>query len=215
MKRHIMLTKVCEECGTEFQTYFRKQRFCSLKCSGIHLGRVYSQTRFKGVVKVCTTCGKDYKVSPSIAGKSKFCSHLCWWKYRFNAGLRTCEQCGKQFHRHYPKQKFCSNECWKVWLSITHEGGRNPQYRNQYKDFTKSVKTKVIQLFGNKCIICGWDKAPNDICHIIPASNGGKAEISNLFLLCPNHHRMYDRKLITREEILSRLHSYLIPDISK
>jgi len=40
------------------------------------------------------------------------------------------------------------------------------------------------------CMICGWDKAPCDCHHIIERKNGGKNELNNGIILCPNCHRL-------------------------
>ena len=61
----------------------------------------------------------------------------------------------------------------------------------------------TLLIGGDKCFICGWDEAPNDVCHLIPVKDGGKETIENMILLCPNHHRMLDRGLIQREHLAS------------
>lgn len=43
-----------------------------------------------------------------------------------------------------------------------------------------------------KCEVCGFDQTI-DLCHIISHKEGGAFDIdSNLLILCPNHHRLFD-----------------------
>lgn len=49
------------------------------------------------------------------------------------------------------------------------------------------------------CQICGENRAI-DICHIIPAEMGGSKFSYNTIYLCPTHHRLYDRHMLTKEE---------------
>ena len=48
-----------------------------------------------------------------------------------------------------------------------------------------------------KCCICGWDDGAVDLAHIVPLKSGGKFSLDNIAPLCPNHHRLFDRKKFT------------------
>lgn len=50
------------------------------------------------------------------------------------------------------------------------------------------------------CEICGENRCA-DGCHIIPARFGGNATEENIILLCPTHHRLFDRGRLTLNEI--------------
>ncbi len=85
-----------------------------------------------------------------------------------------------------------------------------------------TVKHKVLTLYSSRCAICRWratDKLLTtggktfysfgcEIHHIEPVSKGGRESISNLILLCPNHHKQADLGIISKEE----LKSYQIPE---
>jgi hypothetical protein len=50
------------------------------------------------------------------------------------------------------------------------------------------------------CQICGFDRFTEGA-HIIPASLGGPKTCENMLNLCPNHHKLFDRYLLTRQEM--------------
>lgn len=50
------------------------------------------------------------------------------------------------------------------------------------------------------CQICGFTRSVEKA-HVIPARFGGQAIPENLLNLCPNHHTLFDRTLLTWEEI--------------
>lgn len=49
------------------------------------------------------------------------------------------------------------------------------------------------------CEICGENRSI-DRCHIIPNNIGGKLENHNILYLCPTHHRLFDRFVLTKDE---------------
>lgn len=67
-----------------------------------------------------------------------------------------------------------------------------------------------------ECLCCNNEfqadlrKASCDVHHIIPVSNGGKNEITNLITLCPNCHRMVHRNLISEEKLKKFRESWTI-----
>ncbi len=50
------------------------------------------------------------------------------------------------------------------------------------------------------CEICGENRVI-DRCHIIPARYGGVLSLENILLLCPTHHRLFDRGRLSLKEI--------------
>jgi predicted restriction endonuclease len=61
----------------------------------------------------------------------------------------------------------------------------------------------ALQRDGAKCKICGFDVLV-EVHHIKPRrrnGGGGTNDLSNLITLCPNHHAMADRELISNEEL--------------
>lgn len=128
----------CATCGKEViknksQTLKCKtgKAFCSIKCVGEFNGKV----RTNKIKKLCKTCGKEYKVIPSLAKKSVACSTECQriWQSNYLVGenannykgrdtTNICNRCGKTYKTRKDLvesgyTKFCSQKCkqehWK------------------------------------------------------------------------------------------------------
>lgn len=54
----------------------------------------------------------------------------------------------------------------------------------------KAWADAAIRVKGNKCEMCGWDKARCDVHHRVPKAKGGLHTLSNAIVLCPNCHRL-------------------------
>jgi hypothetical protein len=70
---------------------------------------------------------------------------------------------------------------------------RGTRYRN-HKIYTvyknkKAWATAVKLEKGDKCSVCGWDKASCDVHHVVSKSDGGCNTIDNGVVVCPNCHR--------------------------
>lgn len=75
---------------------------------------------------------------------------------------------------------------------------------NKNIKFTKGLydRSMVSHPFfkqNTPCEICGENRAI-DSCHIIPNHMGGDIAPGNVLWLCPTHHRLFDRFLLSREE---------------
>ena len=82
----------CDICGKVFKRWADLDRFCSHACAGKHFSKLYD----KGRKAVCSTCRKEFRISPSHP--RRFCSRECYrlWvksipidKARFFALLRA------------------------------------------------------------------------------------------------------------------------------
>lgn len=128
---------------------------------------------------------------------------------------RVCKNCGETFVVGIMSRcaECCSERCSRDWHAKEH----NRKYPNVYKErqAIRFAKEDVIRRYDAKCAICGWqDKTAkrndqgrlnlsrgNEIHHIVPVKEGGKSEIDNLILLCPNHHKQADWGMLSREEL--------------
>lgn len=68
----------------------------------------------------------------------------------------------------------------------------------------------LTRVYGDKCMRCGWGEESCDAHHIRPKSKGGRHEIANGIILCPNCHRLADRGRIPVSE-LWRIRSAAVP----
>ena len=107
------------------------------------------------MIKVCATCGQEFKTSHA---KTAYCSRACMgegYKTRFSgdgnpnysdAGWKTCIQCGVTFHRYNSTAKYCSDKC----------KGLNPINLAQLRKAAHAPKTKKNEHTRNcVCSRCG------------------------------------------------------------
>jgi hypothetical protein len=95
-------------------------------------------------------------------------------------------------------KKFCSTKCQidyqnnkliDSWLEGRHDGRRGKTSTARW------IKTFLINLFGNKCMECGWGET-NEHTNNIPIElehidgDFTNNDITNLELLCPNCHSL-------------------------
>lgn len=52
----------------------------------------------------------------------------------------------------------------------------------------------------SKCKVCGFEIVV-EVHHIKPRRDGGSDDLSNLITLCPNHHTLADRNIISADEL--------------
>ena len=80
------------------------------------------------------------------------------------------------------------------------------QLENKKKNINQII---IDNLLKNKCEICNFTRYSEN-CHIIPKRIGGSKKIENILRLCPNHHKMLDYGLLTKEELLLIEHKIII-----
>jgi len=147
----------------------------------------------KTIKKKCLYCKKQITVNLSEhnRGLGKFCSKKCSAVHNNENRVKTtlsCIVCGCEFKSKSNHAKYCSNEC------------RRNVSRKRLKDRRRKGKDryhraeKVRRRFGElACFVCGWEESSCDVHHVIPKRDGGSDDLSNLTILCPNHHRLADR----------------------
>ena len=60
----------------------------------------------------------------------------------------------------------------------------------------------IINSRNLSCEVCGENRS-TDRCHIIPSKLGGSGGPDNILILCPTHHRLFDRFMLSRGEYAS------------
>jgi len=196
----------CKVCGRIFDAWPSKFRsYCSKECY-----------RASGGVKIiCKVCGKEFKVRPNEANSRKTCSKECLSKWPRKPRpkhwkTKNCEICGREFHFYPTKRgdvhRFCSNKCRSAGFSRDRKQKRRAHFEKSFtkdRNFRRVLRRHLQEFGGQKCLICGWDEASVDVCHITPRKEGGESTLRNVVFLCPNHHRMYDEGLIQREHLVA------------
>ena len=113
---------------------------------------------FKGLIKQCEVCGKDFKV-PQCRANARTCSNECGNVMRGKSNSKdkvrlTCEHCGKEFFEHpshADRRRFCSKECqftspaFLAEKSAAVSGERNPMWveGNGTRRVVSSITGKV------------------------------------------------------------------------
>jgi len=98
--------------------------------------------KFKGFIKQCEVCGKEFKVSPSLS-RVRTCSAECGYKIRKVANkvdwvIKACKTCSTEFSRPpsiAKNQVYCSYECqfadkeYIQGMSDRTSGENNPMWK--------------------------------------------------------------------------------------
>ena len=147
-------THTCEQCGKEFNSKKKEQRFCSFECQGkwqteTRTGENSSNWQGGKIIVSCSYCGKEIELDKNRIKRSKnlFCSTECHglWKsenlvsesnhnYKKEGHIKcNCDYCNKEFETtktKYNKSKnhFCSRECQGKWQSENIRGENHPCY---------------------------------------------------------------------------------------
>lgn len=98
-------------------------------------------------------------------------------------------------------EKYSQEEINKIKELIKNKSPFLFDYIISLKQKTKSKTRKGKEnCIGDKCIICGFNIVTHKH-HLVPVLEGGLFEKDNLVCLCPNHHEMLYKNLISEEEI--------------
>lgn len=144
-KQNPQFKKRCLQCGNEFETNLKTQKYCCVECSReARRGRtVYD--------KECLFCGKQFQ---TIYPKYKFCSSTCGsrWAADQRRGEYFCEYCGKPRHSDHPnRNRFCSISC-----AVKARALRNAPLVQARRQERERLREQEWQEKHNKiCPICG------------------------------------------------------------
>jgi hypothetical protein len=149
----------------------------------------------------CDICGEAFHPNSS---RQRFCGMECRNRWIAinppNERKRVAVQCGN---------------CGKIIYRTPSEMGEGRSYACSRECQTAIVSGKLSERISQgkklalrrddaRCRICGFD-AIVEVHHIIPRRDGGSDDPSNLITLCPNHHTMADRGLISGDSLRKRL----------
>lgn len=69
-------------------------------------------------------------------------------------------------------------------------------------EYADARRGDIISNRNVACEICGENRS-TDQCHIIPRKLGGTLKANNVLILCPTHHRLLDRFMLSKDEYAS------------
>jgi hypothetical protein len=202
-------TGVCKNCQKKFlQT--QHQIFCSVSCYQEYRHSKDSNYRkITYVTLICPVCKKEFKRNKrQIRSIKVYCSHQCAGKDTGGFSKSTsprikrsvqlkCNNCGKDYTGR-ENSKYCCKKCGGEGRGNRFTGKNNPNYRHGQNGSCGRATAK--RNYEMKCIVCGFDTAVV-VHHIIPKADNGTNDPENLAVLCPNHHAMVHKNMISSEEL--------------
>lgn len=183
------------------------------KKNGVNTGDQNPLWKGGPITRICKTCGKEFTVKPSQVAKGRgiYCSRDC--QFANHHVIKHCEACGKEIRvKNYTANmgqgRYCSIACRSIdyirtgvlagenapryidGKSHTPEGEvrrsalRRARKRSASGTYTVAEWEELCAKYGNHCLACGRDDVPLTVDHVIPLSQGGANDISNLQPLC-------------------------------
>lgn len=139
----------------------------------------------------CPRCGKEDE------HHAKGLCFNCYRKVKWKPITITCMDCKKEKPHHAKGYcRYCYNKRFYTEYS-----------RLASRKQGSGVTREVFAQLDKKCLICGFDKII-DVHHLVSKSKGGTHDLSNLIVLCPNHHKMVHHGDY-REEMLATIKAKL------
>lgn len=119
-------------------------------------------------------------------------------------------ECNREFPSKTPSQrtviymgraeKFSEEEINKVKTMAKNRDKKIFEYIFKLRKKNNHNRAPINQSNKNrKCVICGFSTVTH-LHHIIPVSEGGLSKNDNLVYLCPNHHEIVHKGLISKKE---------------
>ena len=213
----------CPQCGNTFKPKRKHQTYCSKRCAGIarrtlaiarcakcgkltkrgykYCSRTCAQlARRKQDSKHCEQCGKVFykAVNSGQHGwvRRRFCSRKCRDKSFKHRVYFVCKGCGKSIETtpsRVERRKFCAACNFKV--------AHRERILTSNKRLGGDMKKRCLRekIYRSYCEICNYTRFI-ELAHVIRVCNGGTMEPVNIITMCPNHHRLFDRGLLTAAE---------------
>ena len=200
-------TRFCVLCGERFVCGYQTRRvFCSMACSG--------RSRRAGLDVECQGCGKTIYAAANRLGRKKYCSKTCRSSavnhvVQTQLGVGHCVLCGAEYiNRIGPaaRQKYCSRSCAKTAGDELNNKRRRELRQAGIRLSSRDWRRKAHDYYFKRCAICGFDTI-TEVHHILPRTDGGTDDPDNLIVLCPNHHAMADRGMLTTESLVAAARS--------
>lgn len=188
----------CLDCGNAFQANQKTTKRCH-DCRAIwrRSGRYQAQigSRILGTKSKCVDCGTEIIKTAHNLIRCRRCqkthnneSHTKRYSRHLGDVLK-CVDCDSEFKMTGPSQIRC-HDCTEKLI--------NSDHRLENKNVRRQAKIRA----GHRCELPGCDfNIALHAHHIVPRREHGPNELHNLIVLCPNHHAMADKNLISRERL--------------
>lgn len=178
-----------------------------------HQHRGTHNGNYKGglITKCCPVCMKSFAIPAAHKDRRVTCGNdACnreWQRWKTTARgihktITKCSYCGKEL-RVFPSQmherNYCNRTCQAA--NTPKNGINNGNWRGGNRNYARE-QANIRDEY--RCRFCDFNLTV-DVHHIVPRSEGGTDEPSNLITLCPNHHRMADLGLIDQMSLILRL----------
>jgi len=177
----------CLQCSREFPAY-RRQRYCSQKCCGLHHRNETARSR------TCKKCGVQFMVR-FVGSKVQHCSIRCRPRNRKSRAnpnkkpreSRPCEWCHSPFE-YCPtgwqkNRRFCGWKCSRAFNSASR---RDPTTKKGARK-NRADHRRVI----GKCERCGWNEEIL-VLHVHHRDHDRTNDVpENWEVLCPNCHKLH------------------------
>ena len=189
----------------------------SVQSAGAHAKAAKIRARYLESPRHCLCCGTAILPSdPEAIGwlrllrKKKFCSRSCAASYnnstqhfpKRTARRRICRKCDTRLERG-TRRVLCVGCFNKHHRRRSLYSTKNERSHAETRDHARSRVAGRLR----RCAVCGYIKYL-EVAHIRPVSDfPGSAllaeinHLSNLVLLCPNHHKEYDKGLADDQTI--------------
>lgn len=211
-KSRDLLKLQCKNCKSQFYKNKKEIRpvligiptnktceFCSAKCS--------INYRNPPILVKCKCCNKEFKKTQTNINKSPnhFCSRSCAAKINNLKPKRIkkdrfCKKCNIKITK--DTRTLCDNCLNTVDWSTIKFGELKGRYKYQKHSRIRDLARSKFDKVKKECVICGYSKSVH-VAHIKAVNSFSKDtpiseinDLSNLVLLCPNHHYEFDHGLI-------------------
>lgn len=161
----------------------------------------------KEKILICKECQKKFKT----IWRNIFCSQHCSAVFHNRNRLppteeqrkKVSESLKKYWNEHPEKKgKDCRGEEYVKFIGSFTKGKFKGRFIESILSVSKRTSSKIIKRINLGCCICGWKEGSCDIHHIDGRKIFNPDNHENLTLLCPNHHRLFHEKKISKENVI-------------
>jgi len=158
---------------------------------------------------ICKECKKSFQTK----WKNVFCGHHCSAVFsnrnrpppNDETNKKRSESLKKYYVEHpektNPERNKRGPEYTKFIGSFT-RGKFKGAFIESILSVSKRTSSKIIKRINLGCCVCGWKEGSCDIHHINGKGIPNPDNHENLTLLCPNHHRLFHEKKISKENVI-------------